>query len=65
MRGGEGVLGRQRTMLKCPKMFKCPNPAVFEEVKTVQLNRERVEGKGVGLREEVQGRVGSEHRGPP
>ena len=42
MRGGEGVLGRQSTMLKCPRMFKCPNPAVFEEVKTVQLNRENV-----------------------
>ena len=42
MRVGEGVLGRESTMLKCPKIFKCPNLAVSEEVKTVQLNRENM-----------------------
>lgn len=39
-RVGEGVLGRDNTMFKCPEVFKSPNPAVFEELKMVQLNRE-------------------------
>ena len=52
---GEGVLGRQSTMLKCPKMFKCPNPAVFEEVKQFNWTeracgrqRGRFERRGTG-----------------